>query len=59
VPGRIARRLRIDAGERRFSADDVAGGRGVEAAVGGDQGKIADDGQVNVQGVRQPKLMTS
>ena len=53
-----AGRPRSEASERRFSGDDVCGGRGVQAAVGGDQGKIADDGQLKVQDVNQPQLMT-
>jgi len=38
--------------------DDVYGGRGAETAVGGDQWEIAQDGQLDVQGVNQPQLMT-
>ena len=39
--------------------DDVREGRGAETAVGGDQWKIAFDGQLDVQGIDQPQLMTS
>lgn len=38
--------------------DDVYGGRGAETAVGGDQWKITQDGQLDIQGVNQPQLMT-
>ena len=38
--------------------DDVYGGSGVETAVGGDQWKIEHDGQLDIQGVNQPQLMT-
>lgn len=37
--------------------DDVYGGRGAETAVGGDQWKITQDGQLDVQGVNRPQLM--
>jgi hypothetical protein len=37
---------------------DVDGGHGAETAVGGDQGKITQDGQLDIQRVNQPQLMT-
>jgi hypothetical protein len=39
--------------------DDVCSGHSEKAAVGGDQWKIAHEGQLNVQGIDQSQLMTS
>lgn len=38
--------------------DDVHRGRGAETAVGGDQWNVTQDGQLDVQGVNEPQLMT-
>lgn len=47
--------LPVRAPGERGSGDDV---RGVQTAVGGDQCKVARDGQLDVQGVDQSQLMT-
>ena len=44
--------------QARSGDDHVCVGCGAETTVGGDQWKIAHDGQLDVQGVDQPQLMT-